>query len=362
MTDSERPIPANAAPAALVEAQRAVLSTERVNRAATEASVAGLFDAARIPVPKRIVWCGGPLEISRAREKTGGSGLCGPSLLPALFKKMSFTDLLFEGYSRHPTPDAYRQLVGKFQLLRRSIAMHLAEDDARFVLGGWLRRFVGLLRQKRHPAPWNTIELSGLSQFDAAFLDSQQQAAEGTAAEMLRHARAITHGCGWFVPHHGTIWLSDRPTDLSVDDRNRLHRADGPALAYRDGWRVHAWKGVRLPARLIDERQSLTVADIHHATDPVIRRCMIEIMTPEKFIAAGGALIISKDDTGILWHRRWRSDAWSAVEVVNGTRDPDGTFRHYFLQVPADMRTARQAVAWTYHMSERQYARLDIRT
>ena len=41
----------------------------------------------------------------------------------------------------------------------------------------------------------------------------------------------------------------------------------------------------------------------------------------------------------------------AAVEIVNGTPEEDGTFKRYFLQVPANMRSAREAVAWTYGLS-----------
>jgi len=47
--------------------------------------------------------------------------------------------------------------------------------------------------------------------------------------------------------------------------------------------------------------------------------------------------------------------------VVNGSPEPDGTFRHYFLQVPATVRSAREGVAWTYGLTEHRY-RLAVRT
>ena len=45
----------------------------------------------------------------------------------------------------------------------------------------------------------------------------------------------------------------------------------------------------------------------------------------------------------------------AAVEVVNGTAEPDGTRKHYFLQVPPTVRSAREAVAWTYGLTEQRY-------
>ena len=89
--------------------------------------------------------------------------------------------------------------------------------------------------------------------------------------------------------------------------------------------------------------------------DPQIRRCMIDIMTPQRFIEQSGAYRVAQDESGTLWRQRWRWDAWAAVEVVNGTPEPDGTYKHYFLQVPPTVRTPREAVAWTYGLSERHY-------
>jgi hypothetical protein len=44
------------------------------------------------------------------------------------------------------------------------------------------------------------------------------------------------------------------------------------------------------------------------------------------------------------------------IEVINRTREPDGSFRRYWLRVPPTMRTAHEAVAWTFNMSAEQYA------
>jgi hypothetical protein len=48
--------------------------------------------------------------------------------------------------------------------------------------------------------------------------------------------------------------------------------------------------------------------------------------------------------------------------VVNGTAESDGSHKHYFLRVPSRMRSAREAVAWTYGMTPEQYGGLELRT
>jgi hypothetical protein len=44
------------------------------------------------------------------------------------------------------------------------------------------------------------------------------------------------------------------------------------------------------------------------------------------------------------------------VEVINATPEPDGSRKRYWLRVPPYMRTAREAVAWTFGLSGKEYA------
>jgi hypothetical protein len=171
----------------------------------------------------------------------------------------------------------------------------------------------------------------------------------------------IAKNASWMLPHEDMCWLAQRPDKLDVDANGRLHCANGPALSYRDGWSAYAWKGVIVPEWLVERRDLIGLRSINSAIDPQVRRCMIDIFTPARFIDEGGACRVSRDETGILWRQRWRWEAWAAVEVTNGSPEPDGTYKHYFLQVPATVRTAREGVAWTYGLPEQRY-RPTVRT
>jgi hypothetical protein len=159
----------------------------------------------------------------------------------------------------------------------------------------------------------------------------------------------------WILPHQNVCWLAERPERVEQDANGRLHCASGPAVRYRDGWSAYAWKGVLVPRWIIEQPEAVTVRTVAAANDPQIRRCMIDVLTPARFIADGGAYRVAHDETGTLWRQRWRWEAWAAVEVLNGTPEPDGTYKHYFLQVPPTMRSAREAVAWSYGLSEQRY-------
>lgn len=169
------------------------------------------------------------------------------------------------------------------------------------------------------------------------------------------------------MPHETICWISERPDRLCADARGRLHCQDGAAVSYRDGWCAFAWKGVQVPAWAIEHPETITPWSIANTFDPMLRNSLIEIMTPERFVREGGASRVSQDETGILWRKLWGHrgvtiGSWTAVEVVNGTPERDGSHKHYFLRVPSRMRSAREAVAWTYGLTSEQYAGLIRRT
>ena len=73
----------------------------------------------------------------------------------------------------------------------------------------------------------------------------------------------------------------------------------------------------------------------------------------------GRAKLVRQDNFGKLWRLQpgMEGESVRVVEVVNATPEPDGSYRNYFLQVPPSVRTAREAVAWTFGFeSARDYA------
>ena len=43
------------------------------------------------------------------------------------------------------------------------------------------------------------------------------------------------------------------------------------------------------------------------------------------------------------------------IKVINSTMEPDGTYKNYYLCVPPNMKTCKEAVAWTFRMEESEY-------
>ena len=204
--------------------------------------------------------------------------------------------------------------------------------------------------------------------FDSHFQAGQQDASRAAVAEYLgarlgvmtpaRDAMIRLAGnCGWWWPYRGAVILSERPRRLGLDAGGRLHADDGPALEYPDGWGVYAWHGREVPERLILKPDTITVAEVLAEANIEIRRIMLERMGYARFILESGARPVHADDAGTLYRIELPGE-WplTLVHVTNATPEPDGSVRRYALRVPPRMRRAGQAVAWTFGMSERQYA------
>lgn len=117
-------------------------------------------------------------------------------------------------------------------------------------------------------------------------------------------------------------------------------------------WSRNAISGYDLlQQKLVRSRKyKLTTAQILGIPNVTIRREAIEKIGFNKLIKENAVEKISKDDFGILWKipTPGKEEDMVIVEVINATKEPNGTFAHYFLRVPPDMTTPHQAVAWSF--------------
>jgi len=345
-------------------------STAPADRGAAEEGVRLAYHAAGLKPPARLAWCDSPIALSQLAQRASRAD--GPNVKSALVHRIRRqmaarvashvgararamiesivgpVDVLVASAAEAVMTATARESLSLLDLVRRSYPLSLA--DAVRVLAG---------QQGFRYSAVGPHELSWLGAYDYLRDVFGLQAETAPLAGLWQLAANL----GWLQPHQHTCWLAERPNLLRGDARDRLHNADGPALRYPDGWSVWAWKGVEVPRSVIEAPETVTLAAIEAEQNVQVRRCMIEIMTPQRYVAQGGADRAAEDETGILWRKTWLPfDAWAAVEVINATPEPDGTRKHFFLQVPAHMRTAREAVAWTYGLSANSYAKLVTRT
>ena len=204
---------------------------------------------------------------------------------------------------------------------------------------------------------------------------------EDPVLERFEIDETLAKSCGWVWWHENVLAISDKPTVINRDDQGRLHCDDGPAIAYRDGWALHAIHGVIVPADIIQQPESITVARIEQESNAEIRRVMVERYGADRFLFDSGAKLIARDSVGLLYRKDLADDEpLVMVRVLNSTPEPDGVmsrdeaiaafgdaaqaainspegsrFKAYTIRVPPDMKTAHEAVAWTFGLTAETY-------
>jgi len=179
---------------------------------------------------------------------------------------------------------------------------------------------------------------------------------------------------GWY---DRTFVVCRAPAAVHCNARGRLHRTDGLAVVFQDGTGMALVDGVRIPARYFGDDYVVTAADIIQAGNMEVRRVLMERMGIDAFLDEIDAQPIAHDDFGVLYHSFFEPDEWgdgpddqpfaqgeprprAYVKLLNSTPEPGTTdvFKEYLLRVPPDVRTPRDAVAWSFDLDEQAYAPL----
>lgn len=343
------------------------LAPRQVDKARSAAAVATLFEAAGLAVPP-ITWVSTPLAGAQAVHRM-------------LHRDNEAWDLPSIGRWSGPEPrleELRRALHGVHATGLSTVAQAKVGDAVHWPLRrtleplrSWLevevsrrlqrpRPFHPEVQMPAWPAAWHhAVAVGGsfLETADVAGWDcARRLGVDFGALGPVLEAFVTLADVGYWWPYAELTVLCEGPTELHLDGAGRFHAADRPAIAFGPGFRLYAWHGTMVPRRVVDGRQ-LSAGRILAETNAELRRMMIERFGLAHFRREARAERVHQDRWGTVWRVPVQGDEpIVTVEVVNSTPEPDGTFSRYELRVPPDVRTALQAVAWTFGMEPREYA------
>ena len=161
---------------------------------------------------------------------------------------------------------------------------------------------------------------------------------------------------GWWWPFENAVILTERPIRITRDHAGRLHNESLKAVEYPDGWGVYALHGVFVPGYVIENPERITLRSINGMQNLEVRRVMIERYGMDRYLTDSGAELLQRDEFGELFEKKEeRDEDVKMVKVQNSTPEPDGSIKDYFIRVPPWIKTAREAVAWTFDMYSEEY-------
>jgi hypothetical protein len=357
-----------------------VVARGPVDRVAAEAGMRSAYRAAGLEPPETVIWLGSPLAGAVAAGALTGLDVEAVARgqvwdqVTAAFAAQG--QRLTAGGAGRPVRSRIGPLVWSEvrveveAQLGRQLWKLVWEQTGREVWGQLPERMrtqvvAGLVEELNSWFGWRVAERLR----EQAVAAGQLETAWCAIVDGLRRVLPQVHGpgrltglleavrlAGWWWPFQRAVIMTERPLTLYLDDQGRLHRPDGPALAYPDGFALHAWHGLRVPAWLIDQLPRLRVKDIQAQANVELRRVMLEHYGFDRYLRHAGATRVHQDGTGILWRAEFDDDQpLVMVEVVNATPEPDGNHHIYWLRVPPTVGSAREAVAWTFGLNADQY-------
>ncbi|MDN3358799.1 DUF6745 domain-containing protein [Actinomadura sp. DC4] len=340
------------------------LSTRPADRPAAEAAISGLYHLIGL-APPRFHWVSSPVTALQTvppgvplRSSESVSRLAEwplprrfAALLTALWTEL---ETRFRCFDRQLSVVLQREVSGPlWQSCRSSLypSLRAADDSVSHRGNGW----------------YDLQCVSRIAHYDAVRrLTGASFGPSRTRLFDLWAAQART--CGWWWPREHVCVVSERPVELhtevwSATGAVRLHRADGPALRYTDGWDLHSWHGTQVPAWAIEEPRAWRIAQEPNVE---VRRCAIENLGWGTYIEEAGLTpVASVPDPGnpgaelLLYAFR---EGTKVLLAVNGSVERDGQRRRYGLTVPGFLTDPLAAAGWTYGLSAEQYSRLVRRT
>jgi hypothetical protein len=276
-------------------------STAAADRVRAEAAVRQLYSAAGFPEPRHFLWydspnaAAWPLTLLFADGDRALSPLLAPSAVSAGERRQMDAARVELG-ARLGTP-AWRATVAEAGVLRLSTMQAMAEPsrlfgtaflNARFELDNDLSAMFrvhddDLARAESHFIGGNLGVLRSAVESAAtghaishpfyqdvsfsAMADDESLVGDRPAPAILEASWTIARSAGLWWPFANVVFLTDRPSEIHVNAQQVLHREDGPAVVYRDGWSVYAWNGKRVPRAWIAETESVPPRD-YRGFDP----------------------------------------------------------------------------------------------
>lgn len=149
----------------------------------------------------------------------------------------------------------------------------------------------------------------------------------------------------WYLiwTDHTLYWVAKPKIEVEVvAGRRQLHCESGPACT-NDIENLYFWHGSIVPAYAITNPEWITVEEIQREENAETRRALIERMTPEKYLWDSKAQLMDVD------HEKCRKGAAPRALLKDNQGDQwlvgtdGGTRRVYYMPVPAEVKTCREA-------------------
>lgn len=104
----------------------------------------------------------------------------------------------------------------------------------------------------------------------------------------------IAKNCGWWLPFEDLVIVSEKPSKIYFKG-DILHREEGAAIEYGDGFKVYALNDVHMPKEIVEtSKEDIEVTSIIKEKNVEIRKEIVRKIGIERIMEEFGAKVIDK--------------------------------------------------------------------
>ena len=263
-------------------------STAPADRPLAESGVRDMYKAAELQPPGRILWLDSPAEtawtvllldaqrdplmrrIVEALEKSRSSREQLAAVQASVAKAADASlEIIAQGVGRPlwgQGADPQRSFELPLTLTRVSLwgdpvrAMGKFFEDPLFVAEAQLYGLFG----RALGSGADTMFLRAITHaYNFLWMAMDEEKTQGTLPPpFLESAWRVARAAGPWWAFSGLALLAERPTKLHRNAAGQPSRGDGPAIFYRDGWKIYAWNGRSMPEKWILHPESVPAGQL----------------------------------------------------------------------------------------------------
>ena len=143
------------------------------------------------------------------------------------------------------------------------------------------------------------------------------------------------------------------PTRVMDYENGKQHGIDATLF----GSVHYYYEGIMVPPRFITDPKSLNIGDVIKIPNAEVRYAGLKIYGYDR-IEEEGLFELLSEDAGYKMYRFKESGLTEPLfflRCINSTPELNGTYKTYFLCVPSNMKSCKEAVAWTFRANKEEY-------
>jgi hypothetical protein len=156
--------------------------------------------------------------------------------------------------------------------------------------------------------------------------------------------KTLVESCGLLFLHQDFCLICDRPSQIALDDQNRLHAEGTPAVAFGDELSLYAYHGIRIPEQYgkLDPREWQS-AWLLSEKNAELRRALIQGIGYERICRELQAAVVDSWSDYTLLKINQAVDL-EPVQVLKMSCPSTGYI--HAVRVPPQIQSAREAICW----------------